>query len=120
MLSRFIEPISSNPFGLIGLPANATADQISQAVNTARIETRLSDSDNNEAQLDSILRAESNLLDPMKRLVFECGWFYSVPKSLLDDGDADAQATLLDFQEQSRWTGNAGVQAKHDLAQWLL
>lgn len=114
------EPYSVNPFRQLRLPSTATSIEIMARYAEARVEAQLSSETGNEARLDELRRAQSELLDPGKRVSHEAGWFYQPPGSLYE-GTVSRDATIIQgYRDGSLQSGTTGTQAKHDLANWLL
>ena len=112
------EPLASNPFRILRLPASASGSQIRQTIDQARIEARLSSNPDRESRVDALTRAQSELLDPSKRIQREVLWFYDPPDCLYDGRLEETEQALARFRTdgdpEKHW------ESAHDWALWLM
>jgi hypothetical protein len=114
------EPFWSNPFRLLGLPADASGTEIKRRIEQARIEARLSSNPIAESDIDALVRAQAALLDPSKRIHHEVLWFYDPPECVQQGTVENVDALLAQLRERAEQGGDDQWRSRHDLALALL
>jgi len=103
---------------VLPLPAGASGSQIRQTIERVRIEARLSSNPEIESRIEVLTKAQSELLDPSKRIQHEVLWFYDPPDCLYDGSLEETDQALERFRTDSQ--SEKSWQSAHDLALWLL
>jgi hypothetical protein len=114
------DPFLSNPFRILGLAAGASSQDIRKRADDLRIDARLSSGSDSGLRVEALTRAQADLLDPAKRILFEAMWFYEPPAPLFDGQVATGDAELERYRARVEAPGDEGVESRHDLAAWLL
>jgi len=119
-LATLHDPFFSNPFRILRLAAGVSSQDIRKRADDLRIDARLSSSSDSGLRVEALTRAQADLLDPAKRVLFEAMWFYEPPAPLFDGQVAAGDAELERYRVRVEAPGDEGVESRHDIAVWLL
>jgi len=114
------EPFASNPFRVLRLAGKASAEDVRRRYSELQLDRKLQSKPSAESELDALVKAQSDLLDPAKRIRFEALWFYDPPGCLFDGQVPLGDAEFERYRGRAEAPGEEGVESRHDLAISLL